>query len=69
MNIDECLKKDGAYQLIELEDMMSEFRAIVKDGKVKFQEVKLSPFKVEPLDEKRIVLMCTLHESEEWIDG
>jgi len=66
MEIEDCLKKDGKYNLVELGDLMSEFNAIIKNGKVKFQEIKLNPFKIVPVDEKKVSLMCDLHSSENW---
>jgi len=66
MNIEQCLKKDGVYNLLELGDSMSEFNAIIKNREVKFQEVKLNPFKIIPVNEKKVSLICDLHSSEDW---
>jgi len=64
MTIEECLKKDGNYYLIECKDYISEFEMEVKDGKENI--IKMDYGKRSELDPKDFSLKCDLYEDKGW---
>ena len=67
MTLEECLKKDGTYILLECKNHYPEFELVVKDGEHVIYSIEYSPFTKRMLNEKKdISLMCDLHEDTGW---
>ena len=67
MTLEECLKQDGTYILLECKNYYPEFELVVKDGEYVIYSIEYSPFKKVMLSEKKdISLMCDLHEDKGW---
>ncbi len=67
MNVEDCMKEDGGYFLLECGDRLSEFELIIKDGKTNFKEIQIQPFKELEINDNDFNLICDLHESNNWI--
>ena len=68
MELEECKKKDGKYFLLECEEYLPEFQAIVKDGNIELYQIILQPFSFKKVNEKDFELKCSLYESKDWED-
>lgn len=64
MTLEECLKKDGKYILLECKDYLQEFELIVKSGKETIFEINYG--KYSKINEKDFSLKCDLHEDNGW---
>ena len=66
MNIEECLKEDGKYILLECQEYAEEYELIVKDYDSQLFQIIGFPFSKEKVSDRDISLLCDLHESEDW---